>query len=115
MPTLQEIGDAWILKGYGVYHMQNDDTLLLFHHSGVHSFNWHIHIGDDGQGGWAVIKTKGQHSRKYRGLTNATHTANQWADFLWKEAGYDSYTGTGRKTVRRKRKNVKRKRKTQKH
>jgi hypothetical protein len=113
MPTIQEIGDAWILKGYGVYDMQNDGSLLLFHDKAVNSFNWHIHIGDDGRGGWAVIKTNGRHSRTYRGLTNATHTANQWVDFLWKEAGYDSYTGSSRKTVRKRK--LKNRKKTRKH
>ncbi len=97
MPTPEEIATEWISKGYGTTTTLDDGSILLYHHKAPGSHRWHIHIGDNGHGGYATVKSGGIHIRKMQGLTNNKFSASHWADYIWKEAKYDTYKG-GKKT-----------------
>ena len=96
MPTPEEIASEWVSKGYGTTATLKDNTILLYHNKAPGSYSWHIHIGDNGRGGFATIKENKEHIRTMQGLTHDKFSASKWADYIWKEAKYDEYKGEGK-------------------
>ena len=90
------IAAEWQSKGYGTFKKLEDNTYLLYHIRAPNSHQYHIHIGDsknDNRMGFATLKQGGIHTIYYEGLNNGKYTATQWADYLWIDTGYSTYSG----------------------